>query len=257
MKKLLLLLLFFSISLNGNSIEVSEGEDFGEYNLIVPTYKINENDWLNNLDTKTSSLKTLLLEDASSQEGKFKYSFNKKHSVSELFRGEFFMKGSVFSDDYDLFDRWYKMNLNQNGFEFIIDDKSIVCEISNSFVISSEDYEEDSRIGPLGYWKSDLIYFQTKGTVDYDPGEGGQYLVPEDCPDLFLAKPLNFGFPYKESINESKYYLYATWDNRKSMAKYWGFSKEVCLNMEEEDRYNCENYFQLPYNFIFFTTSNK
>ena len=26
--------------------------------------------------------------------------------------------------------------------------------------------------------------------------------------------------------------------------------KDVCLNMEEEDRYNCENYFQLPYNFL-------
>ena len=250
MKKLLLLLLFFSISFNGNSIEVSEGEDFGEYNLIVPTYKINEDDWSNNLDTNTSSLKTLLLEDADSQEGKFKYSFNKNHSVSEEFKGEFFMKGSVFSDDYDLFDNEYELNLNQNGFEFIIDNKNIVCEISNTFVVSSEDYDEGSRLGYLGYWKSDLIYFQTKGTVDYDPGEGGQFLIPEDCPDLFLAKPLNF--EGKEYINESKYYLFATWNNRKSIAKYWGYSKEVCLTLEEEDRYNCKNYFRLPSGFIFF-----
>ena len=249
-KLLIVSLLFFGISFKANSIEVSEGEDFGEYNLIVPTYKINENDWSNNLDTNISSLKTLLLEDADSQEGKFKYSFNKNHSVSEEFKGEFFMKGSVFSDDYDLFDTEYELNLNQNGFEFIIDNQNIVCEISNTFVVSSEDYEEDSRIGPLGYWNSDLIYFQTKGTIDYDSGEGSQYLIPEDCPDLFLAKPLNF--EGKENINESKYYLHATWDNRKSMAKYRGFSKEVCLNMEEEDRYNCENYFQLPYKFIFF-----
>ena len=38
------------------------------------------------------------------------------------------------------------------------------------------------------------------------------------------------------------------------MAKYRGFSKEVCLNMEEEDRYKCENYFELPYMGIFFET---
>ena len=250
MKKLSLLLLFFCISFNGNSIEVSKGEDFGEYNLIVPTYKINEDNWSNNLDTSPSSLKTLLLEDTGSQEGKLRYSYNKNHTVSDEFKGEFFMKGSVFSDDYDLFDTAYKLNFNKNGFEFIIDNKSIVCEISNAFVISSEDYEEDSRIGPLGYWNSDLIYFQTKGTVDYNSGEGSQYLIPEDCPDLFLAKPLNF--VWKENLNESKYYLYASWYNRQSMAKFRGFSKEVCLNMEEEDRYKCENYFELPYMGIVF-----
>ena len=46
MKKLSLVLLFFCISFNGNSIEVSKGEDFAEYNLIVPTYKINEDGFI-------------------------------------------------------------------------------------------------------------------------------------------------------------------------------------------------------------------